>query len=227
VSIMQRDVALMELLVERRAETLDEVAARFFPAQSRKRARNRLGQLTGAGYLQRTKVMVPSFGEPQNVYTLGPKGNRALELRSPAAVELFGDRRFNPTLRTASLPHQIVTNRVADRLGVRMTPEHLLARARDAVVVRPDGVYRAGERPDIRPDVWVEVDLGHYSRRRLHAKAEAAMQQDETVRGMVFVCATAERARQIERWLGEPGYGGDRRGEVGPDHRRRRQTAAS
>jgi hypothetical protein len=97
VSITQRDVALMELLVERRAETLDELAARFFAAQSRKRARNRLGQLASAGYLQRTKVEVPSVDKPQNVYTLGPNGKRALELRSPAAVELFGDRRFNPT----------------------------------------------------------------------------------------------------------------------------------
>ena len=140
VSITGRDVAIMELLVERRAETLDELAGRFFAEQSRKRALNRLGQLASAGYLQRTKVDVPSYDEPQNVYTLGPKGERALELRSPTAVELFADRRFNATLRTASLPHQIMSNHVADWLGIRMTHEHLLSRRREGAAVRPDGV---------------------------------------------------------------------------------------
>jgi hypothetical protein len=160
VSITRRDVAIMELLVERRAETLDELAGRFVAAGSRKRALNRLGQLSTAGYLQRTKLPVPGFEDPQNVYTLGPKGKRALELRSPAAVELFKDRRFNPTLRTASLPHQIVTNRVGDLLGVRLTPEHLLGKRNDTSAVRPDGVYLAGDEDSRRREVWVEVDLG-------------------------------------------------------------------
>ena len=33
-------------------------------------------------------------------------------------------RRFNPTLRTDSLPHQIATSRFADWPGVRLVPEH-------------------------------------------------------------------------------------------------------
>jgi hypothetical protein len=202
VSITRRDVAIMELLVERRAETLDELATRFFAERSRKRAQNRLGTLAGAGYLQCTKLAVPSLAEPQNIYTLGPKGKRALELRSSAALELFRDRRFNPSLRTASLPHQIVTNRVADVLGMRMTPEHLLEdrRDRESRAVRPDGVYLAGRPDDWQRQVWVEVDLGHYSRKRIEDKVRAAIANHD-VRGMLLVCATQRRADQVHGWL--------------------------
>jgi hypothetical protein len=84
-----------------------------------------------------------------------------------------------------------MSNHVADWLGIRMTHEHLLSRRREGAAVRPDGVYRAGDLPDFRPEVWVEVDLGHYSRRRIQEKVDAAVRlQEHTVRGMVFVCAT-------------------------------------
>ena len=200
VAITKRDVALMELLVERRAETLDELAGRFFAQRTRKRALNRLGQLTTAGYLQRTHVVLPGDEATHNVYTLGPRGKTALALRSAAAVEMFAGRRFNPTLRAPSLPHQIVTNRVADRLGVRMTHEHLLCGVSARGGSRPDGVYAADRQDRPRPHVWVEVDLGHYSRRRIHDKVLAAMEADD-VRGIILVCMTERRAEQVYDWL--------------------------
>ena len=53
----------------------------------------------------------------------------------------------------------------------------------------------------------MEVDLGHYSRRRIPEKVEAAIRlQEHTVRGMIFVCATARRARQLEGRLDPPQY---------------------
>ncbi len=70
VSIQQRDVRIMELLVERRAETLDALHDELFAGRARKRALNRLGELCSAGYLIRTVVDVPTEPTPQNVYTL-------------------------------------------------------------------------------------------------------------------------------------------------------------
>jgi hypothetical protein len=201
VAIQQRDVQVMELLVERRAETLDVLHEELFAGRSRKRALNRLGELCTGGFLERTHVAVPGHDEVQNVYTLTPRGRRALELRSPAAVAMFAGRRFNETLRTASLPHQVVTNRAADRLGVRLTPEHLLPPPRYAhsPKAKPDGVYDLHREYSSKNKVWLEVDLGHYSRQRLLEKVDAAAGSHD-VRGMVIVCPSIDRADRVESW---------------------------
>ena len=68
------------------------------------------------GYLIRTVVDVPTETVPQNVYTLSAKGRSALELRSPAAVEMIAGRRFNETLRTASLARAELAGRFRARL---------------------------------------------------------------------------------------------------------------
>jgi hypothetical protein len=117
---------------------------------------------------------------------------------------MFAGRRFNETLRTASLPHQVVTNRAADRLGVRLTPEHLLRLPAGRDRVRPDGVYLAGREFDHERKVWLEVDLAHYSRRRILEKARAAEQSYDT-RGLVFVCPTIARADRVYEWLDDAG----------------------
>lgn len=54
VRLCPRDIAVLEILVQRKVETLDYLHERFF--SSRKRAVNRLAQLVGAGYLERTTI---------------------------------------------------------------------------------------------------------------------------------------------------------------------------
>ena len=194
IALQERDLFILETLVIRRAETLDELHRLAFADRSRKRAINRLGELAAGGYLQRTSVEVLGADEPQSVYTLGPRAKRALELRSLAS-EHFRYRRFNPILRDSSIPHQIATNRVADWLGADLIPEHLLpAKDANAARHRPDGIYQTAT-PDTRgrTAVFLEVDLGHYSRARIIGKARAFL-DDPEARMMVFVSPTDQRA---------------------------------
>src|SRR5438105_15495066 len=146
VALLARDVELLGLLVERRAETLDYLHERFFPDGKLKSARNRLHRLQQGGYVIRTSAnLFGTDGRMESVYTLGPRAKRALELRSAAGSEAFRGRRFNPTLRDSSIDHQIMTNRIGDWLGADLQPEHLLPSKKgpDAFRHRPDAVYTA------------------------------------------------------------------------------------
>ena len=206
VHLTRRDLQVLELLVTRRAETLAWIHEQHFAGLSRKRALNRLGDLAAAGYLKRVTVTVPGAPRPESAYTLGPRGKAALELRSLAG-EHFRHRRFNPTLRDSSIPHQILVNRVADWLGADLTPEHLLPMVtKEQWRHKPDGVYHAlNPRQDThpsktRPLVWLEVDLGHYSRERIRGKVQS-FHRDEEAGHLLLVTHTAARADQLARWL--------------------------
>jgi hypothetical protein len=205
--LQRRDLEILETLVIRRAETLDELHRLAFAGRSRKRVLNRLGELAAAGYVQRTRMEVLGSAEPQSVYTLGPRAKRAIELRSLAS-EHFLHRRFNPILRDSSIPHQIATNRVADWLGAQLVPEHLLpSPGRDAARHRPDGVYRCQPHPSRSGDlVFLEVDLGHYSRERILGKLRS-FQQSPDARLMLFVCPDDARKAKLLAWLGPFGAG--------------------
>jgi hypothetical protein len=202
VHLHRRDLAILELLVERRAETLEYLHGEFYPSWTLKSARSRLGALAKAGYLERTGVPLPlGDRDLESVYTLGPKAKRALELRSIAGAHFRG-RRFNPTLRASSLPHQIATNRVADWLGAELQPEHLLpARGAEAARHRPDGVYEAAARDaQGRGLVFLEVDLGHYTRERLLGKVRAFL-DDRLARSIVIVSPDRDRSRLVSSWV--------------------------
>lgn len=212
VHLTSRDLQVLELLVTRRAETLAWIHEQHFAGLSRKRALNRLGDLAAAGYLRRVTVTVPGATRPESAYTLGPRGKAALELRSLAG-EHFRHRRFNPTLRDSSIPHQILVNRVADWLGADLTPEHLLPMtSKEQWRHKPDGVYQAlNPREDSHPTrtramVWLEVDLGHYSRERIKGKLRA-FHADEEAGHLLLVTHTAARANQIARWLNTERFG--------------------
>ncbi len=198
VHLMRRDLRVLELLVTRRAETLGWIHEQHFAGLSRKSALNRLGDLTAAGYLQRATVTVPGAPGPESAYTLGPRGKAALELRSLAG-EHFRHRRFNPTLRDSSIPHQIIVNRVADWLGADLTPEHLLPmKTKEQWRHKPDGIYPAqGVEGGM---VWLEVDLGHYSRERINGKVRAFRADPDAVH-LLLVTHSRARADQLARWL--------------------------
>jgi hypothetical protein len=200
VHLTRRDLEVMEQLVIRRAETLDWIHGEFFDGLSRKRVLNRLGELVAAGYLGRVTVTVPGAARPESAYTLGPKGKTSLELRSLSG-EHFRHRRFNPILRDSSIPHQIVVNRVADFLGADLIPEHLLSMpTKEGWRHKPDGVYVAAEADGRGPLVWLEVDLGHYSRDRLLGKLRAFHEAKDAGRFLI-VTHTPTRANQIASWL--------------------------
>lgn len=140
------------------------------------------------------------------MYTLGPKGKAALELRSLAS-ETIRYRRFNPILKDSSIPHQIATNRVADWLGAQLLPEHLLpALDANGARHRPDGIYEAAQ-PDKsgRTLMLLEVDMGHYSRQRIVGKLAAFLAHPQA-RGIVFVCPTWERTAWIGRVIREESH---------------------
>ena len=203
VALTVRDIAILELLAERRAETLDFLHERFYSDAIRRTAQNRLAQLTRAGYLHRERVSLRSSGgymEP--VFTLGPRAQAALTLRHRGA-EVFRGRRFNPTLRRESLDHQIITNRVGEWLGAELRHEHLLPAPGKGAAFRhrPDATYTAAV-PDQhgRRTVFLEVDLGHYSRERILGKVQAFLTTDDG-RNMLIVSPTPERAGTIGLWL--------------------------
>jgi hypothetical protein len=202
VALQQRDVAVLSLLVERRVETFDFLHETLFPGASRKVAINRLGDLARAGYLERLSVPLDGEDGPMSVYRLGPRAKAAIELRNARGHEAFRGRRFNPTLRESSIDHQVMTNRVGDWLGARLRPEHLLPAAGkgDAFRHRPDATYVAAQADAHgRRTVYLEVDLGHYSRERILGEIKAFLQAPDA-RAMLLVAPTQERAALLGLW---------------------------
>ncbi|HYF25610.1 MAG TPA: hypothetical protein VD931_07730 [Baekduia sp.] len=202
--LTRRDQRILEDLTVRRAETLGWLHCRHFAGLSRKRALNRLGDLVAHGYLTRTRVVQPWDGEEVSAYTFGPRAKAAIVRRSLAG-EHFLHRRWNPMLREQSIPHQLAVNRVGDWLGADLIPEHLLeAKDRQAVRHRPDATYQLAEFYDpVSSDdglAYLEVDLGHYSRRRLVGKARTFAAAQGSAR-LLIVCPTVRRADTVRAWL--------------------------
>ena len=218
VALGARDVAILALLLERRVETLDYLHETAFTGLSRKRALNRLGDLARAGYLERLSVpLYGGDGRLESVYRLGPKAKTALVLRSAHGAEAFRGRRFNPTLRASSIDHQIITNRVGDWLDAQLRPEHLLTPAGpgDAHRHRPDGTYTAAQADaQGRATVFLEVDLGHYSRERILGKVKAFLDSSEA-RSILIVSPDRARSRQVSQWVRDV-YGEEIIGRVQP-----------
>jgi protein involved in plasmid replication-relaxation len=211
-----RDVALLQELVERRAESLSYLEARYFRGV-RKTARNRLRRLEVGGYVTRKDVeTIEHPGRLGSVYTLGPAARAALRLRSPYAAEAWLGRRFSATLPDSSMPHQIATNRVGDWLGARLLPEHLLpVHKPNAQRHRPDGVYRCAAPDGMgRRLVFLEVDLGHYSRQRILGKIDAFLDHPDA-RSILFVSQTERRSAITAQWIREQ-YGEAIMGRVQP-----------
>jgi hypothetical protein len=205
VSLQQRDLAVMESLVLLRAETLDELHARHFSGLSRKRAVNRLAQLARAGFLSPADVVL--FGETKltRVYTLGPKARTALERRSLCS-EHFRFPRWNPTLRDASIPHQVAVNRLGRMIGARLLPEHLLPVVeKDGAKHRPDAVIEGVAYDGQTRLIGIEVDLGHYSRERILGKHKTWRSYPDAAT-LVFVVPDQQRAARVQGWLGEPSH---------------------
>lgn len=201
VSLQQRDLQIMEALVLLRAETLDEIHARHFSGLSRKRAVNRLAQLSRAGFLSPADVILFGESAPTRVYTLGSKARTALERRSLSS-EHFRFRRWNPTLRDASIPHQVVVNRLGQQLGASMLPEHLLpVLDKNGARNRPDAVVEGVALDGATRMLGIEVDLGHYSRERVVGKLDAWGSYPD--RGtLVFVVPDVSRAERVRGWIG-------------------------
>jgi len=209
IHLTRRDVAILELLVTRRVETIDFLHESQFAGLSRKRALNRLGELIAAGYLERTSASLPGEEGQRSVYWLTPRARTALQIRSPAG-DWFRSHRWNLDLAEPSIPHQVVTNRVCDWLGAHAIPEHLLPvpngrHGSELSKHRPDAVYHATEADDRgRRLVFLEVDLGHYSRKRIEEKVHAALAHPE-MRFLLLACPTEERQRRLIAVVSELG----------------------
>src|SRR3712207_6298776 len=147
IHLHARDLAVLETLAARGVETLPWLHDRHFAGLSRKRARNRLGELVAHGYL--TKHTVPGLAAEDDtaiersdaVYVLAAKALAALRLRSLAGEQLRA--RVDPQLPKTSIPHQLAVNRVGDALNTPLIPEHLLELdPRIERRHRPDAAYR-------------------------------------------------------------------------------------
>ena len=207
VHLTVRDMQILEDLVVRRVETIDFLHETHFGGLSRKRALNRLGDLIAAGYLKRASIELPGEALPQSVYWLTSRGQTALQLRSLAG-EWFRDRSFKVELPQSSIAHQIVTNRVADWLGATVLPEHLVPlpprrRSDKTPRQRPDAVYQAAGPDQSGANlVYLEVDLGHYNRKRIIEKVRAALSEPR-VRMLLIACPVDSREGQLCRIIRE------------------------
>ncbi len=194
IHLHQRDLEILEFVLTRRIETLDALTQRYF--NTKKRAYNRLGELSRAGYLQR--IPIEQESRLTSAYHLGHKGRPALRLRSLAADAIPS----GPPTQT-SIPHQLQVNRAADQLGIELIAEGLLGCEHAARHHRPDGGYQARTAdPDGRQLVLLEVDLGHYSRARVLGKTATFVEHPDA-RGVLFLTANQARADLIARWIRE------------------------
>lgn len=194
IHLQRRDLAILEALAARRVDTLEDLHHRHFAGLTRKRAVNRLGELTSHGYLRRIALDGPD-GATCNVYAPGPKAPAALRLRS-----LAGEQRGAARVAVTSIPHQLAVNRVGDALGTALIGEHLLGGPRGDRRHRPDGAYRCAPDAQGRDLVFVEADLGHYSRARVVGKVAAFLAHPEA-RSILFATPNPERARQVGAWI--------------------------
>lgn len=197
-----RDVKVLELLADRRVETLNALHERLWPDCNRKSAYNRLGALARAGYLEhviRTDANPdPRAARPpsQHLYLLGPKAPTALRLRNRDTKSLVKKR-----LNGALIDHQLATNRVADWIGTRLLGEADIPLGKDRRT-RPDGAYRAVPDEQGRDLVMVEIDLGHYSQSRIIDKVLGFLDHPEA-RTMIIATPTERRADLVAHWVRE------------------------
>ena len=203
--LTRRDLRVLEALFSRRAETLDDyLGPEIFSEVSRKRALNRLGELVTAGFLMRTALVLEEGGSERSLYSLTARGHTALERRSLVGSEVREKRRGRE-VPLGSLPHEFWTNRVRDILGPTAAAPHELPKQVFGSLEdrhRPDLVYRGVETdPRGRDEVWVEVDLGHYSARRILEKVEAFVNGRRAgghqAGFLLFVCPTEARRERL------------------------------
>lgn len=204
-----RDVAILGMLLERRAETLGYLHAAHFPRAKRKIARNRLGQLVRHGYLSRIPIhelephlRAPDDGEHEvSVYTLTNKGLTALRIRAADGDSLQG-LELGAQLREPSVRHQLAVNRTGDILGTRLLAEHQIDHPAGEHRHRADAAWHAAPDHRGRTLVLLEIDNGNYTRQRILGKVDAFLAHPDA-RAAVFVCPDALRAKRVHRWIKE------------------------
>lgn len=210
VRLTARDLQILEQLMNRKAESLDALHRQFWaPGTRPDTARYRLQRLAGWGFIDkhalqhRHQPLLPPEQEDNGwvtAYTLTPKGTAALRRRTLAGSTLRG-RSIKGDIDDTAIPHQLAVNRVADLLGTPVVAEHLIEIQGDRRH-RPDATYTAA--PDSRghTTVMLEVDLGHYSRKRILGKL-ATFLADPDAKAVLFACPTEERAGWIAVTLRE------------------------
>jgi hypothetical protein len=207
-----RDLQILEQLLHSRAETLGALHQQFWPqGTERDSARHRLSRLAAWGFLDKHGLehVHPRLVHPNDnptgsgwvtVYTLTPRGIAALRRRSLAGSTLRG-RSIKGDLDDAAIPHQLAVNRVGELLGTPLLADHLVEVTGDRRH-RPDATYTAHPDHGGRSTVMLEIDLGHYSRKRILGKLATFLADPDTT-GVLFACPTQERANWIARTLRE------------------------
>lgn len=210
VRLTARDLQILEELMNRKAETLDVLHDRFWaPGTRRDTARYRLTRLAAWGFIDkhalphRHSQLLPEDHDDTGwvtAYTLTPKGTAALRRRTIAGSVLRG-RSIKGDIDDAAIPHQLAVNRVADLLGTTLLAEHLIELQGDRRH-RPDATYKATPDHAGRSTVMLEIDLGHYSRKRILGKLTTFL-ADPDAKGVLFACPTEERAAWVAQTLRE------------------------
>jgi hypothetical protein len=202
VRLHSRDLEVLDLIADRRVETLGALHKKLWPDCTRKSAYNRLGQLAAAGYLDHHLRPDPiarasvDRRPSQHIYILGPKAPAAMRLRNRDTRKLVAHQ-----LPGSFIDHQLATNRVGDWLGIRLIGEIEASAGLDSRH-RPDAAYHASRDHTGRDLMLLEVDLGHYSRQRITAKVEG-FRKHPHARGIVFACPTDDRAWQVKEWISD------------------------
>ena len=208
VRLTARDLQIFEQLLNRKAESLGAIHEQFWNTNTDlDTARYRLHQLVRTGFITRHALphkhadLLPTDHHDTGwvtAYTLTPKGTAALKRRSLAGYHLRG-RSIKGDLDDTAIPHQLAVNRVADLLGTTIVAEHLIELRGDRRH-RPDATYTAAPDDNGRSTVMLEVDLGHYSRKRILGKLSTFL-ADPDAKGVLFACPTQERAAWVAQIL--------------------------
>lgn len=208
VRLTTRDLQILEELMNRKAESLGVLHDRFWAqGTSRDSARHRLTRLAAWGFIDKHALQHahPGLLHPTDtdngwvtVYTLSPRGIASLKRRSLAGSVLRG-RSISGDIDEAAIPHQLAVNRVADLIGTTLIAEHLIEVQGDRRH-RPDATYAALPDDNGRSTVMLEIDLGHYSRKRILGKLSTFL-ADPDAKGVLFACPTNERAAWVAHTL--------------------------
>ncbi len=154
------------------------------------------------GFLDRRSVHLPdSDGCSRSTSSPRAVGPRC-QIRSEEASGWFATRQWKLDLSEPSIPHQVATNRVCDSIYAHADPRAPAAAAsassRSKRRSRPDAVYEAREGRDGNKLVWLEVDLGHYNRKRLIEKVQAFRESRQACM-LLIACSTETRADWVAR----------------------------
>ena len=193
IRLNQRDLGLLHDVYRSRVLSLNQLSRRHFEGRY-KAASERLRKLANGRFIERlTYLDQLDSGEARRAFSLTKKGLGSLYRRDLISEEQR-KRRFRLKPAPNQVLHHVTLNDVEEQWGVEFEREHTASLSPGSSNVKADACIKNpthGEKP-----VYVELDLGHYSARRVKDKVCSLAPESSE---LIFVTLEKSRAGWLRR----------------------------